>query len=75
LPLGRSGRLYAFSEIQAAPAGRVAPYTVGYVDMPEGVRVFAQLDATPDELVIDGEVILQAAPSDSGLPFRFQPVR
>src|SRR5690606_34877764 len=71
MPLGRTGRLYAFTEIVAAPAGRKAPYTVGYVDMPEGVRILAHLDAAPDELAIDGAVVLTAAPDDPGPPFEF----
>ena len=57
--LSRSGRLYSYSIIHVPPAGFTAPYAVGYVDLPEGVRVFGQL--VPDDfanLRIDMEMEL-----------------
>lgn len=44
------GRLFSFSEIFVAPSGFRGPYTVGLVDLEEGVRLLAQLtDLEPDE--------------------------
>ena len=56
--LSDSGVLYSFSEVQVAPKGLGvrAPYTVGYVDFPEGVRVFGQVEHTAAELRVDEQV-------------------
>jgi uncharacterized OB-fold protein len=44
-PLGPRGVLYSFSVVHVGPKGLKTPYAVGYVDLPEGVRVFAHLEA------------------------------
>jgi uncharacterized OB-fold protein len=44
LPLSRRGALYTYTVIRQAPPRYPVPYAVGYVDLPEGVRVFAQLE-------------------------------
>ncbi len=41
--LSRRGTLYSFSIVHAAAKGFRAPYAVGYVDLPENVRVLAQI--------------------------------
>jgi uncharacterized OB-fold protein len=43
VPLGRVGTLYSFTIVYVAPRGFTAPYAVGYVDLPEGLRVFAPI--------------------------------
>jgi uncharacterized OB-fold protein len=42
-PLSRAGRLYAWSRLHVAARGWAAPYVLGYVDLPEGVRVLAHI--------------------------------
>ncbi|WFE34617.1 OB-fold domain-containing protein [Micromonospora sp. WMMD975] len=62
LPLGPRGTLYAHTTVHVS-ATRPVPYTIGYVDLPEGPRVLASLHGDPasyrhDEpvsLVIDTE--------------------
>jgi uncharacterized OB-fold protein len=44
LVLGSSGKLYAYSTVHVAPATWETPYVIGYVDLPEGVRVFGKVD-------------------------------
>ena len=44
VPLSRRGALYTYTVIRQAPPRYPVPYAVGYVDLPEGVRVFAQLE-------------------------------
>jgi len=44
VPLGRRGTLYAFAEVFLGQPGMTYPMTIGYVDLPENIRVFAQLD-------------------------------
>lgn len=53
IALSGSGRLYSFSTIAVGPA---APYTVGYVDTPEGARIFAHLTTPEPELRPDQPV-------------------
>jgi uncharacterized OB-fold protein len=43
--LAREGVVFEMTTVRSAAPGFIAPYDVGYVDLPEGVRVFAQLDA------------------------------
>ena len=66
-PLGRRGALYSFSTVHVAPPGWRTPYVAGYVDLPEGVRVFAHIvGAAPDALDMDMEVELTTAPLGTG---------
>ena len=62
LALGRSGRLYSYSTVHVAPRGWTVPYVAGYVDLPEGVRVFAHVvDAAAERLSMEMEVELTTA--------------
>ncbi|MDA8252098.1 MAG: OB-fold domain-containing protein [Rhodospirillales bacterium] len=44
VPLSRRGVLYSFSDIFVGQAGMKVPYVFGYIDLPEDLRIFAQLD-------------------------------
>ena len=62
LALSRRGTLYSFSTVHVAPRGWRVPYVAGYVDLPEGVRVFAHIvDAAPEALDMDMPVELTTA--------------
>ena len=39
----RTGSLYAFTTVHAGPKRWTKPFTIGYVDLPNGVRVFTHL--------------------------------
>lgn len=41
--LSRRGKLHTGTIAHAAPLGFSPPYAVGYVDLPEGVRIFTQI--------------------------------
>jgi len=43
LPLSTQGKIYTYTIIGYPPPGITAPYAIGYVDLPEGVRVFSIL--------------------------------
>lgn len=58
VPLSRRGRLYSFSEIFVGQAGMQTPYTFGYIDLPENLRIFAQVEGDPGALKCDDEVEL-----------------
>jgi uncharacterized protein len=50
------GALYTFSEVHIAPKGFATPYVVGYVDLPEGVRLFGQIEGQAAELRLGQQV-------------------
>lgn len=60
--LGRRGKLYTFTVIEAGPPGFSVPYAVGYVDLPGGVRVFSQLEGDPGSFQIGMEMELTIGP-------------
>lgn len=43
IPLSAKGKLYTYTIIEYPPPGVTAPYAIGYVDLPEGVRIFSIL--------------------------------
>jgi len=43
IELSETGTLYSWSVVHAAPKNWTTPYIAGYVDMPEGVRIFAHM--------------------------------
>lgn len=43
LALSRRGTLYAFTTIMVASPGFEPPYAAGFIDLPEGVRVFSTI--------------------------------
>lgn len=55
--LGTGGVVYEASLVRVAPVGFTAPYWVAYVDLPEGVRLFAQLDWTGDDEPRHGDAV------------------
>lgn len=80
-PLSPTGTLYAYSVVHIAPAGFQAPYAIGYVDLPEGVRVFGHLDGWKDAppafgspVRIYGGVIGRAPGGEPLVGIRFAPV-
>jgi uncharacterized OB-fold protein len=65
--LSPEGKLYTYSEIHVAPKGFKTPYAVGYVDLPEGVRVFGQIEQRAADLTIGQtvSVVLGAVRSEA----------
>ena len=82
VPLSTEGKLYTYSIIRYPPPGLTAPYAIGYIDLPEGVRVFSILTDWDDgslrvgmdlELVID-----KFKEDDAGKPiltYKFRPIQ
>ena len=63
IPLSQRGTLYTYAIIRQAPAGFEPPYATALVDLPEGVRLFAQLTtADLDEIKLDEPVELTFGP-------------
>ena len=58
VPLSRTGLLYSVSDIYVGQAGLPTPYVFGYVDLPENLRIFAQLEGAPGTFKCDDKVEL-----------------
>jgi benzoylsuccinyl-CoA thiolase BbsA subunit len=56
--LSRKGRLYSVTDIFIGQAAMKTPYIFGYIDLPEDIRVFAQLEGEPGNYCCDEEVEL-----------------
>ena len=54
------GTLYTYTVLHSAARGWQAPYILAYIDLPEGVRVFAHLtEVDPAQLRLDMPVSLR----------------
>ena len=56
VPLSRRGVLYSVTDVYIGQAGMKTPYTFGYVDLPENLRLLCQLDGAPGTFRCDEEV-------------------
>jgi uncharacterized OB-fold protein len=45
-----SGELYAYSVVHQAPKGWVVPYALGYVDLPNGLRILGHIESDFERL-------------------------
>jgi uncharacterized OB-fold protein len=82
IALSQRGTLYSWSVVHAAPKGWSLPFIAAYVDLPEGVRVFAHMvDVDPADLVMDMAVevcIARLGVDEAGAPvesYSFVPVK
>jgi uncharacterized OB-fold protein len=58
IPLSTRGKLYTYTIAYVGPRSEV-PYAFGYIELPEGVKVFALLtEADPGKLKVDMDVEL-----------------
>lgn len=74
LTLGASGKLYSYTTVHVAPPGWETPYVVGYVDMPEGVRLFGKVKAGgPDALSVDMRVRVRVVADGEAYRYYFEP--
>lgn len=80
LKLSRIGKLYSFT-VGSIPSQRFsAPYAVGYIDMPEGVRLFAPLiiiENKPFKIGMDMEVTIETLWSEGDTEitgYKFKPI-
>ena len=60
IPLSRRGRVYSATDVFIGQHSmrRYMPLTMGYIDLPEGVRIFSQLDGELGSFRCDDEVEL-----------------
>ena len=82
IPLSSRGKLYTYTIIGYPPPGLAAPYAIGYVDLPEGVRVFSIItdwDQKSLKVGTDVELIIGKLKEDKDgneiLTYKFRPVK
>lgn len=71
VPLSRKGKLYSYTDLFIGQAGMETPYIFGYIDLPENLRIFAQLEGEPGVYKCDEEVELTVGPirmNQDGIP-------
>lgn len=71
VPLSRKGTLYSYADIYIGQPGLETPYIIGYIDLPENIRIFAMLDGEVESFNCDEEVELTIGPirmNRDGLP-------
>lgn len=74
LLLGEVGKLYSYTTVHVAPPGWETPYVIGYVDMPEGVRLFGKVQAANvDDLRVDMAVTVKVVAADDRYRYYFAP--
>ena len=68
--LSPRGTVFSYTVVHQAPAGRPTPYVLAYVDLPDQVRVMAQVDAPPGVMRIGMPVrlVLKPVGEDGGVP-------
>ena len=80
LKLGRRGKLYTYTIGRMASIHFEPPYAIGYIDMPEGVRVYAPLGLVNDrplEVGMEMEVSIEKLWQDGDkevIGYKFYPV-
>jgi benzoylsuccinyl-CoA thiolase BbsA subunit len=64
IPLSRRGRIYSATDVFVGQSSmrQYVPLIVGYVDLPEGIRIFAQLEGEIGSFRCDDEVELTTGP-------------
>ena len=79
--LSNDGTLYSWSVVHVAPRGWNTPYIAGYVDLADGVRVFAHItgaDATTLEMDMPVSLTSAVLGDDDGVPvesYAFTPAK
>jgi uncharacterized OB-fold protein len=74
LVLSPEGDLVTYTTVWVSRPGLTAPYTLGQVDLPEGVRVFAHIRGLAPETLVPHAVHLVPAEEESSIPpFWFEP--
>ena len=80
LKLSRRGKLYSYTIGRMPSMHFQPPYAIGYVDMPEGVRIFAPLELRKDKPLtvgMDMEVTIEKLWDEDDkeiIGYKFKPV-
>jgi uncharacterized OB-fold protein len=82
IPLSGKGTLHTFARSHMGPSGIQAPFTIGFIDLPEGIKLFSLLtDCDPwDQILAVGmememviETIRQDEEGNEIVGYKFRP--
>jgi benzoylsuccinyl-CoA thiolase BbsA subunit len=62
VPLSRQGKLYSYADIYIGQAGLKTPYVIGYVDLPEDIRIFSMLEGQVGSFECEQDLELTTGP-------------
>jgi benzoylsuccinyl-CoA thiolase BbsA subunit len=81
IPLSNKGNLYTFCILERGPMGFDPPYAVGYIDLPEGVRIYsilAEADMKKLEIGMEMELVIgpirKTSDGEEIIGYKFKPV-
>lgn len=63
-PLPAVGTLYCYSVVHMGPKGVDTPYTIGYVDLSDGLRVFGRIEMAVGAVQIGQQLELRVKPAN-----------
>lgn len=66
-----NGTIYTFSTVYRAPHDRAVPYTVGLIELPERVFLFAEIEQD-DDIAIGAAVVPVFVPTERGTLLKFR---
>lgn len=73
VPIGRFGSLHSYTVVHRSTRSELVPFIVGWVDLPEGPRVMARIDAPPDaDLPPASDLVLEQS-AEEPLGFLYRP--
>lgn len=87
MPLSKKGKLWTYTVIRHKPPGDYkgpdpfAPFGLGLVELPEGIRVLSPIQADPEKIKVGMELELEVHPlytdedKNEVMAFRFRPVQ
>ena len=80
IALSRRGKLYSYTIVHQPHIHFKTPYPVGYIDLPEGIRIFSPLkpkDGRPFQVGMDMELVVEKLREEDDAEIigpKFQPV-
>ena len=80
--LSRYGKLYTYGIVRVAPVGFTAPYAIGYIDLPEGLRVWSLISECDYNLLkigMDMKLVVEKIKEDENgndvVCYKFKPIQ
>ena len=81
IPLSRTGRLHAFAVSVMGPADMEKPYIIGFVDLPEKIKLYSLINSKSDEhlkIGMEMEMVIDKIKKDNDgndlVGYKFRPV-
>ena len=79
--LSRRGELYTFCVLERGPIGFEPPYALGYIDLPEGLRIYSILtesDRNKLQIGMEMELVIESirktAEGEDIIGYKFKPI-